>query len=61
MLEFEFYYLRSANPPPEAQFSLKGRLELGMIEPLSVNALAAAAGLLKSIKQYPALLRGVRQ
>jgi hypothetical protein len=44
-------YLRSASPPPEAQFSLNGRLELGMIEPFNVKALAAAAGLWKSMKQ----------
>ena len=44
-------YLRSARPPPEAQLSLKGRLELGMMDPLRVKALAAAAGLLKSMKQ----------
>ena len=49
-------YLRSARPPPEAQFSLKGRLELGISWPLRVNAFAAAAGVGKSTKQYPALL-----
>ena len=49
-------YLRSASPPPEAQFNLKGRLELGMMDPLRVSALAAAGGDWKSMKQYPALL-----
>lgn len=44
-------YLRSASPPPEAQFNLKGRLEFGMMVPFNVNAFAAAAGLWKSIKQ----------
>ncbi len=47
---------RSARPPPEAQLSLKGRCELGIMEPFRVRALAAAAGLVKSMKQYPALL-----
>ncbi len=46
----------SASPPPEAQLSLKGRDVLGIIEPLSDKAFAAAAGELKSMKQYPALL-----
>jgi len=49
-------YLRSARPPPEAQFSLKGRLEFGISVPLRVRAFAAAAELAKSTKQYPALL-----
>lgn len=44
-------YLRSASPPPEAQFNLKGRLELGMMVPFNANALAADAGLVKSTKQ----------
>ena len=42
---------RSARPPPEAQLSLKGRLVLGIIEPLSDSAFAAAAGEAKSMKQ----------
>lgn len=49
-------YLRSASPPPEAQFSLKGRLEFGIGWPLRCNAFAAASELVKSTKQYPALL-----
>lgn len=43
--------LRSARPPPEAQFSLKGRFEFAIGVPLSVMALAAAAALWKSMKQ----------
>jgi hypothetical protein len=42
---------RSAKPPPDAQFNLNGREVLGIIEPLSERALAAAAGDAKSIKQ----------
>jgi hypothetical protein len=42
---------RSARPPPEAQLSLKGRLVLGIIEPLRDSAFAAAAGEAKSMKQ----------
>lgn len=49
-------HLRSARPPPEAQLSLKGRLELGINWPLRERALAAASALAKSTKQYPALL-----
>ena len=49
-------HLRSARPPPEAQLSLKGRLELGMSCPLRLRAFDAASGLAKSTKQYPALL-----
>jgi len=41
----------SASPPPEAQFSLNGREVLGIMEPLRERALAAAAGLAKSMKQ----------
>ena len=52
----KFSYLRSAKPPPEAQFNLKGRLEFGIIVPFSVSAFAAAAEDVKSTKQYPALL-----
>lgn len=44
-------YLRSASPPPDAQFNLNGRLEFGMMVPFNVNAFAAAAGLWKSMKQ----------
>lgn len=47
--------LRSARPPPLAQLSLKGRLELGICWPLRPRALAAACGEAKSTKQYPAL------
>ena len=47
---------RSARPPPEAQLSLKGRAVLGIMLPFNDRAFAAAAGLAKSIKQYPALL-----
>ena len=53
------FWLRSARPPPDAQLSLNGRFELGIMEPFRVSALAAAAGLLKSIKQYPALLLSI--
>jgi hypothetical protein len=42
---------RSANPPPDAQLSLKGREVLGIMEPLRERALAAAAGEEKSMKQ----------
>jgi hypothetical protein len=49
-------YLLSARPPPLAQFSLKGRFELGMSWPLRESALAAASAVEKSTKQYPALL-----
>ena len=42
---------RSARPPPEAQLSLKGRLVLGIMEPLRERAFAAAAGDAKSMKQ----------
>jgi hypothetical protein len=42
---------RSARPPPEAQFSLKGRLVLGIMEPFNESAFAAAAGEAKSMKQ----------
>lgn len=52
----EMAHLRSARPPPVAQFSLKTRLVLGMGVPFRVRALAAAAGEEKSTKQYPALL-----
>jgi hypothetical protein len=52
----EVTHLRSARPPPDAQLSLKGRLELGISCPLRVRALAAAAAFAKSTKQYPALL-----
>src|ERR1700712_4845383 len=48
--------LRSASPPPEAQLSLKGRVEFGMSWPLNCRAFAAAWGVAKSTKQYPALL-----
>ena len=48
--------LRSAKPPPEAQFSLNGRCELGICCPFKPRALAAAWGDEKSTKQYPALL-----
>jgi len=41
----------SAKPPPEAQLSLKGRLVLGIIDPLRDKAFAAAAGEEKSMKQ----------
>ena len=41
----------SASPPPDAQFSLKGREVLGIIEPLSERAFAAEAGEAKSMKQ----------
>ena len=41
----------SARPPPEAQLSLNGREVLGIMEPLRDNALAAAAGVVKSMKQ----------
>lgn len=51
-----FSHLRSARPPPVAQFSLKTRLVLGMGVPFRERALAAAAGEEKSTKQYPALL-----
>jgi len=44
-------YLRSARPPPVAQFSLKTRLVLGMGVPFRERALAAAAGEEKSTKQ----------
>jgi hypothetical protein len=43
--------LRSAKPPPEAQFNLKGLEVFGMMLPLRLRALAAASGLEKSIKQ----------
>jgi hypothetical protein len=42
---------RSARPPPEAQLSLNGLLVLGIIDPLRDSALAAAAGVEKSMKQ----------
>lgn len=48
--------LLSARPPPDAQLSLKGRLELGIRVPFNCSALAAASVLAKSTKQYPALL-----
>lgn len=44
-------YLRSARPPPVAQFSLKGRVVLGIGVLLRDRALAAAAGEEKSTKQ----------
>jgi hypothetical protein len=46
----------SARPPPDAQLSLNGREVLGIMEPLSERAFAAAAGEAKSMKQYPAFL-----
>lgn len=49
-------HLRSARPPPEAQFNLNGRVEFGIMVPFRFRALAAAAGVEKSTKQYPALL-----
>lgn len=45
------YYLRSARPPPVAQFSLKTRFVLGMGVPFRDRALVAAAGDEKSTKQ----------
>lgn len=45
------------SPPPEAQLSLKGRVLFGISVPLSASALAAAAGVPKSTKQYPAFLK----
>lgn len=44
-------YLRSARPPPVAQFSLKTRLVLGMGVPFRERALEAAGGDAKSTKQ----------
>jgi hypothetical protein len=41
----------SANPPPEAQLSLKGREVFGIMLPFKESALAAAAGEAKSMKQ----------
>ena len=49
-------HVRSARPPPEAQLSLNGRLVLGIGLPFNCSAFAAAAELVKSMKQYPALL-----
>jgi len=42
---------RSASPPPEAQLSLKGREVFGIMLPFRDSALAAAAGVAKSMKQ----------
>lgn len=41
----------SASPPPEAQLSLKGREVLGIMDPFNERALAAASGVVKSMKQ----------
>lgn len=49
-------YRRSTRPPPEAQFSLKARLELGIAVPLRERAAVAASLVGNSTKQYPALL-----
>ena len=49
-------YRRSTRPPPEAQFSLNARLELGIAVPLRDRAAVAASLVGNSTKQYPALL-----
>ena len=45
----------AASPPPDAQLSLKGRLDPGMMDPFNVRPFTAAAGLLNSTKQHPKL------
>lgn len=49
-------YRRSTRPPPEAQFSLKARVEFGTGVPFKLRALWAASVDANSTKQYPALL-----
>ena len=45
------FYLRSTKPPPEAQFSLKTRVELGTGVPFRLRAFWAASAVANSMKQ----------
>jgi hypothetical protein len=44
-------YRRSTKPPPEAQFSLKTRVEFGTGVPFRLSAFWAASGVENSMKQ----------